>query len=138
MRLISHKVLLFVAFAAICVGPAPVRADHLEMVQVIDADQLKAWIDQGKTMVLVDARVASEFADSHIPAAISIPAPIMDRYRDNLPTDPEYPLVFYCNGWPECKKSHEASSKAVEWGYRQVYWFQDGLPVWLAKGYPVE
>jgi len=126
------------ALAAIFIGAVAVHGDHLERVQVIDADQLKAWIDQGKAMVLIDARVASEFEDSHIPSAINIPAPVMDHYRDRLPTDPEYPLVFYCNGWPECKKSHEASSKAVEWGYRQVYWFRDGLPVWLATGYPVE
>lgn len=105
---------------------------------VIDADQLKAWIDQGKKMLLVDSRVASEYKESHIPSAVNIPAPVMDQYREKLPKDLNYPLVFYCNGWPECKKSHEGSGKAIQWGYKRVYWFRDGIPVWQAKGYPVE
>jgi rhodanese-related sulfurtransferase len=129
---------LVLALAAILFGPAAVGADHLPAVQVLDADQLKVWIDQGNKMLLVDSRVASEYNEGHIPTAISIPAPVMDQYRAKLPSDDNYPLVFYCNGWPECKKSHDASSQAVEWGYRQVYWFRDGIPVWEAKGYPLE
>jgi rhodanese-related sulfurtransferase len=132
----KHGVVL--ALVAILLGPAAVGADHLPAVQVLDADQLKAWIDQGQKMLLVDSRVASEYNEGHLPTAISVPAPVMDQYRDKLPSDDNYPLVFYCNGWPECKKSHDASSKAVEWGYRQVYWFRDGIPVWEAKGYPIE
>src|SRR5919204_255067 len=105
---------LVLALVAILLGPAAVGADHLAAVQVLDADQLKAWIDQGNKMLLVDSRVASEYNEGHIPTAISIPAPVMDQYRAKLPSDHNYPLVFYCNGWPECKKSHDASSKGLD------------------------
>jgi len=138
MKAFSTQGLLCVTLVAILGGLAPVRADHLERVKIIDVDQLKAWIDQGKEMLLIDSRVAAEFTESHLPTAISLPTPSMDQYRDRLPKDPDYPLVFYCNGWPECKKSHDACSLAVQWGYRQVYWFREGLPVWSAKGYPTE
>ena len=138
MQALSKQGLLALTLAAILLGPAVVGADHLPAVQVIDADQLKAWIEQGTKMLLIDSRVASEYKAGHIPTAINIPAPIMDAYRAKLPSDREYPLVFYCNGWPECKKSHDASSKAVEWGYGQVYWFRDGIPIWEGKGYPIE
>jgi rhodanese-related sulfurtransferase len=138
MKAISKKGLLVLALAAILLGPTVVGADHLPAVQVIDADQLKAWIDHGNKMLLIDSRVASEYTEGHIPTAINVPAPVMDQQREKLPSDPNHPLVFYCNGWPECKKSHDASSKAVEWGYGQVYWFRDGIPVWEAKGYPLE
>jgi rhodanese-related sulfurtransferase len=138
MKALSKGGLLVLALAAILLGAAAVGADHLPAVQVIDADQLKAWVDQGNKMILVDSRVASEYNEGHIPAAINIPAPVMDQYREKLPEDRDYPLVFYCNGWPECKKSHDGSSKAVEWGYGQVYWFRDGIPVWEANGYPIE
>ena len=130
--------LLAMAVAAILCGPAVGQAEHLPVVTVVDADQLKEWIDHGKKMTLVDSRVVAEYKDAHIPTAISIPAPVMEQYRERLPRDLNYPLVFYCNGWPECKKSHEGSSKAVQWGYRHVYWFRDGIPVWQSKGYPVE
>jgi len=138
MKAVSIKALFVVALAAMLLDATATRADHLPVVKIVDADQLKAWIDQGRKMVLVDSRVAPEYKEAHIPTAINIPAPLMDRYRERLPRDLNYPLVFYCNGWPECKKSHEGSSKAVEWGYRQVHWFRDGIPVWQAKGYPVE
>lgn len=123
---------------ALLVLPGPARGDHLPTVKVIDADQLKAWIDGGKKMLVVDSRIASEYKEGHIPTAINIPAAAMERNRKKLPRDPNSMLVFYCNGWPECKKSHEGCSKAVQWGYQNVYWFREGLPAWQAKGYPVE
>ena len=138
MKPICGTALVFSALAALLLGASAVRADHLAAVKVVDADQLKAWLDQGRKMVLIDSRVGPEYREAHIPTATSIPAPVMHQYREKLPKNLNYPLVFYCNGWPECKKSHEASSKAVEWGYREVYWFRDGIPVWQAKGYPTE
>jgi rhodanese-related sulfurtransferase len=138
MKAISTLALPCVVLVALLLGAATATADHLAAVKVIDADELKAWIGGDKQMLLVDSRVAAEYREGHIPKAISIPAPTMDQHRDRLPRDLDHPLVFYCNGWPECKKSHEASSKAIQWGYRHVYWFRDGIPVWQGKGYPVE
>lgn len=141
MKAISKSGFLFLVLLLvllIILHGSLVHADHLQAVKVVDADQLKAWIDQGKKMLLADSRVASEYKESHIPTAISIPAPIMDQYRAKLPKDRSYPVVFYCNGWPECKKSHEACDKAVQWGYTQIYWFRDGIPAWTAKHYPLE
>lgn len=123
---------------ALLVLAGPARADHLPTVKVIDADQLKTWIDGGKKMLLVDSRIASEYKEGHIPTAINIPAAAMERNRKKLPRDTNSMVVFYCNGWPECKKSHEGCEKAVQWGYQNVYWFREGLPAWQAKGYPVE
>ncbi len=124
--------------AATFVTPGLAEADHLASVTVIDAEQLKRWIDAGKPMTLVDSRVAAEYKTGHIPTAVNILAAAMERERARLPGNKSVVLVFYCNGWPECKKSHEAASKAVEWGYQNVFWLRDGLPVWQAKGYPVE
>jgi rhodanese-related sulfurtransferase len=120
------------------VTPAPAGAHHLAAVTVIGADQLKRWIDANKPMTLVDSRVAAEYKTSHIPTALNILATAMERERARLPGNKHAVLVFYCNGWPECKKSHEAASKVVEWGYQNVFWLRDGLPAWQAKGYPVE
>lgn len=129
---------VFMALAAILLGLTPASADHLASVKVINADQLKAWIDQGKKMLLVDSRIAAEYNAGHIPTANNIPTALMDQYREKLPKERNSLLVFYCNGHPECKKSHDACSKAVQWGYTNVHWFRDGIPAWQAKGYPVE
>ena len=105
---------------------------------MIDADQLRGWIDQGKKMLLVDSRVAAEYREGHIPGAITVPEPAMEKHRDKFPGDVRYPIVFYCNGWPQCKKSHDACAKALRWGFQAVYWFRDGMPAWQAKRYPLE
>src|SRR5262245_33719741 len=129
-------VLLVLSIIAAAVGPAD--GDHLRGVALIDADVLKAWIDEGRQILVIGSRVAGEDREGHIPTAISVPAHTMDKHRHTFPGDHAYPLVFYCNGWPECKKSHEASTKAVEWGYTRVYWLREGLPAWQVKRYPLE
>ena len=129
---------LLILVAAVLAGPAPARADHVSAVTVIDADTLKRWIDSGKSMTLVDSRVSAEYKAGHIPTALNILSTTMDQHRGKLPANKQAAVVFYCNGWPECKKSHDAAAKAVEWGYRNVFWMREGLPAWQAKGYPVE
>jgi len=138
MTPLFQRVFRFVGLVALLAGPVPVYADHLDMVKVIDSDLLKAWIDQGKTMLVIDSRATAEYKERHLPSAVNIPALSMDYYRDRLPKHPDYPLVFYCDGWPECKNSHDATHKAIQWGYRRVYWFRDGIPAWVSQGYPVE
>lgn len=139
--------LLFIALSPmllslLLLGPLPARADSKtdvpKGVTVIDAEQLKRWIDQNKKMLLVDARIAPEYKEGHIPTAISVPYPVMDQHRKEFPRDMNYLIVFYCNGWPNCKKSHDACIKAVEWGYKNVHWFRSGIPVWQSRGYPTE
>jgi len=129
---------LFLVIVATFLTAPATRADHLAAVSVIDAAQLKKWIDGGTAMTLVDSRVAAEFKAGHIPTAVNILAATMEQHRARLPANKSAVLVFYCNGWPECKKSHDAAAKAVEWGYQKVYWMRDGLPAWQAKGFPVE
>jgi rhodanese-related sulfurtransferase len=132
------KAFMLLVLAAITFAPASVQADHRAGVSLIDAEQLKRWIDSGKQMTLVDARVAAEYKAGHIPTAMNIVATAMEKEHGRLPSNKNAVLVFYCNGWPECKKSHDASAKAVEWGYQNVFWLREGIPAWQAKGYPLE
>ncbi|MCP5363860.1 MAG: rhodanese-like domain-containing protein [Hyphomicrobiales bacterium] len=47
------------------------------------------------------------------------------------------PIVFYCQGI-KCPNSAEACSKAVSWGYTNVYYYRDGYPAWQAAGLEIE
>jgi len=138
MKSISRTCLMIATLAGWLVSPPLARADHLRDVNVVDATELKMWIDDHRKILLIDSRVASEHRAAHIPTSINVPANTMDQNRGKFPSDLNHVLVFYCNGWPECKKSHDASATAVGWGYRRVYWFRDGLPAWQARHYPVE
>ena len=50
-----------------------------------------------------------------------------DRGRD---------LVFYCLA--TCWMSWNAAKRAIEYGYRAVYWYRDGTDGWTAAGLPTE
>jgi len=99
--------------------------------------------------VVVDARVASESADSKIKGAIAIPyreispkSVDFDSKLDEfdmakLPADKAKALVFYCNGI-YCWKSYKAAVLAVRAGHKDVYWFRTGMDAWKAANLPVE
>jgi rhodanese-related sulfurtransferase len=130
---------------------APVLANEtpqsLAGATVVDAAKAKSLMDAGA--VMVDVRVANEYAEAHMKGAKSLPYKEKsakavgynageDSFDTNrLPGDKTAAVIFACNG-PECWKSYKASAAAVKAGYKKVYWFRGGLPEWKAKGYPVE
>ncbi len=99
--------------------------------------------------VLIDTRVASEYAEGHLKGAINVPyreksakAVNFDAGQDQfdltkLPADKGTAMVMYCNG-PECWKSFKASTAAIKGGYTNVQWYRSGFPDWKSKGLPSE
>lgn len=114
---------------------------------LVTADKAKEL--QAKGAVVVDTRVANEYAEAHIKGAISVPykeksakAADFDASQDSfdlskLPADKNAGIVMYCNAG-ECWKSYKASVVAIKAGYKKVHWFRGGFPEWKGKGYPVE
>jgi rhodanese-related sulfurtransferase len=107
-------------------------------VAVLTADQLKVMLDQDQKFFLVDNRNSAEFREGHIPKAIHVYDKEMEAQKGKFPSDKGFPLVFYCNGYPDCPRSLNGAKIAVEWGYKRVHLFKGGIPEWVAKGYPVE
>lgn len=114
---------------------------------VITADKAQALVNSG--VLMVDARVANEYAEEHIKGAVSIPykeksakSVDFDASQDSfdlsrLPADKNTAMIFYCNAG-ECWKSYKATKAALKAGYKNVYWLRGGIPEWKAKGFPVE
>lgn len=50
--------------------------------------------------------------------------------------DPDHHLVFYCR--TDCWMSWNAARRALENGYRQVYWFADGIEDWQFEDFETE
>jgi rhodanese-related sulfurtransferase len=121
--------------------------DSLKGAILVDAAKAKSLADSG--VMVIDARVANEYAEAHIKGAISVPykeksakAVDFDASQDSidlskLPSDKNKAVLIYCNG-AECWKSYKASMAAIKAGYKTVYWFRLGIPEWKAKGYPTE
>ena len=120
---------------------------NLPGVTLVTAEQAKKLVDSG--VPIIDARVANEYAESHIKGAKNVPykeKSVKDVKFDpkedsfdlaKLPADKSAPLIFYCNAG-ECWKSYKASKVALDAGYKKVQWLRGGIPEWKARGFPVE
>ena len=60
----------------------------------IDRHEVRRLLASGAQ--LVDVLPAKEYAESHLPGAISIPLPKLDR-RTAARLSPDQPVVVYCN-----------------------------------------
>lgn len=47
----------------------------------------------------------------------------------------DHPIVFYCH--PNCWASWNAAKRAIGFGYRNVYWYPDGVEGWQDGGLPL-
>jgi rhodanese-related sulfurtransferase len=142
------------AAAILCIscglaGPALAgdTPEALAGVKIVSAEEIKDSVAKGG--VVVDTRVANEFAEEHIKGALSVPyreksakAPDFNAEEDQfdlgkLPSAKDTAVVFYCNG-PACWKSYKGAVAALKGGYSTVQWYRSGFPDWKSKGLPVE
>lgn len=69
-----------------------------------------------------------------------LPPELEDYFRNNLDRlsdgDPVAGLLFYCQ--KDCWMSWNAAKRALEFGYRNVYWYPDGTDGWSAQGHALE
>lgn len=67
-----------------------------------------------------------------------IPPPLDDFFRQQLATasgnDLSRRLVIYCH--QTCWLSWNAAKRAIAYGYRNVYWYRDGIEGWKAAQFP--
>jgi thiosulfate/3-mercaptopyruvate sulfurtransferase len=115
---------------------------------IVTTAELKGWIDQKKSMLIIDTMpYADSFVKQHIPGAVNMvfPIPEMTRLDDNtkaaleklLGNDKNRLLVFYC-GFVKCTRSHNGAMWAVKLGYKNVYRHPGGIKAWDEAEYPVE
>lgn len=110
-----------------------------DSIKQINGEELKTKLDKKEKFFLADARNAEEYKESHIPRAVNIYDETMEKSgKARLPKNKEAELIFYCNGYPSCPRSLNASRIAEEWGYKNVHIYVGGMPDWTSKGYPAE
>jgi rhodanese-related sulfurtransferase len=107
------------------------------MVQKISRDELKAKLDRGERVVLVEALPAKYYLDKHLPGAINIPHDQVDVLAPNLLPDKGAEIVVYCANAP-CKNSGIAAQRLSEIGYGRVRDYHEGKADWIAAGHAVE
>ncbi|MFN3197307.1 MAG: c-type cytochrome [Bradymonadia bacterium] len=113
-------------------GPEPdftLREDRF-----VPADQVKAALDAGARVILLDARPTSDYVQSHITGAINLPFYVVSEYAEDLPKDTW--IVTYC-GCPHAV-SGQAYDALAAVGFTRIAVLDEGFYVWGERGYPLD
>jgi len=104
-----------------------------DTIRVISAGELKAKLDRGEPIRLVNALRDWEFKRRHIPGSEHF-AELDDALKSLKPSDE---IVVYCTN-PPCRASQKLYWDLVDRGYENVRRFEGGLVEWADAGYPLE
>ena len=110
-------------------GPEP--AGFTATPRVTSAVVVKAQLDRGARMGILDARAPSDYANEHIGGAVSVPFYDPSPYLVSLPKDAW--LVCYC-ACPHAE-SGQLAAKLVAKGFTKVTVLDEGLGFWRSKKY---
>ena len=108
----------------------------LQGIKLITGQELKKWMDEKKKIVIIDNRNKAQYGKEHIPGAILITVDeLIKEPKLSEKLDKNVPLVLYCNG-VKCWRSPAAALLYQSLGFKEIYWFRNGLPEWIKLDYP--
>jgi rhodanese-related sulfurtransferase len=107
------------------------------MFAQISRDDLKALVDAGETVTIVEALPEEYYRQAHLPGALLLPHDQVDELAPALLPDKAATIVVYCSSLP-CPNSAIAAERLAELGYTAVFEYAAGKQDWIDAGYPVE
>ena len=103
-------------------------------VRECTAQDIKARLDRGESVHLIDVREESEFATGHLPNAKHLGKGVIERDVELLFPDPKTELVLYCGGG---FRSALAADNLQKMGYTNVISMDGGWRSWNENGYAI-
>lgn len=108
--------------------------DAKSRVKETTVDAVKARLDRGERLTLIDVREESEFARDHLPGAIHLGRGILERDVEQKFPDTSAEIVLYCGGG---FRSALAADNLQKMGYTNVISMDGGIRDWRNHGYPL-
>ena len=109
--------------------------DAKTRVRETTVDEVKARLDRGEKLTLVDVREESEFAKDHLPGALHLGKGVIERDIEERVPKLDTELVLYCGGG---FRSALAADNLQKMGYKNVVSMDGGIRDWREKGYSLE
>ncbi len=139
----KHFIALLVCVLISAVPMAPALAEEPEAPMTVEGattvttEDAKALFDEG--VLFVDTREDAAWELGRVPGAVHLDVHTDAFSKEALMEEAGFDekILFYCNGI-KCLRSSIASARAVEYGYKHVYYDREGFPGWKKAGYPVE
>ena len=100
----------------------------------VSVDDVKARLDRGERLTIVDVREESEYAKDHLPGAIHLGKGVIERDVEGRFPDTGAELVLYCGGG---FRSALAADNLQKMGYTNVLSMDGGIRDWRARGFPL-
>ena len=97
-------------------------------------EEVKARMERGEMLQLIDVREESEWARDHLPGAIHLGKGILERDIESTLPDPSAEVILYCGGG---YRSALAADNLQKMGYTNVLSMDGGIRGWREKGYPL-
>jgi cytochrome c oxidase cbb3-type subunit III len=95
---------------------------------------VNAALQEGRRMVILDARATSDWANGHIPGAAPFPFYDIDQMAEHIPRDGTWILAY-------CACPHAASGHVVDAlrgrGFENTAVIDEGIHHWIDQGYPI-
>ncbi len=108
--------------------------DSRQRVKEVSIDDVKARLDRGDKLLLVDVREESEYAKDHLPSAIHLGKGIIERDIEERVPQLDAPLILYCGGG---YRSALAADNLQKMGYTNVLSMDGGIRGWREKHFPL-
>jgi rhodanese-related sulfurtransferase len=104
------------------------------MATIATTDDVQRLHDAGA--VLLEVLPKTAFDLEHLPGAVNVPLPDLDREAVEQ-FDRQQPIVVYCYDH-ECDLSARGAAILDQHGFEQVYDYADSKTAWLGAGLPAE
>ena len=103
------------------------------MVAKITREEVRAKIENGAEIALVEALPGKYYLEQHLPGALNLPHDRVDELAPALLPDKSAEIIVYCASAP-CKNSTIAAERLAELGYANVRDYHEGKADWVAAG----
>jgi rhodanese-related sulfurtransferase len=116
-------------------GFLKIVAEARRTIRECTAANVKAKLDRGERVHLVDVREDNEFAVDHAKGALHLGRGILERDIETVIPDKHAEIVLYCGGG---YRSALAAENLMKMGYANIASMDGGIRVWREAGYPIE
>ena len=106
-------------------------------MNIITRSELKAALDSGAALTLLEALPEKYYRHSHLPGARLFPHDQVRELAPRLLAEKSAPIVVYCAS-ATCLNSHQAAATLHELGYSDVRVYVEGKADWQAAGFALE
>lgn len=103
-------------------------------IRETDVETVKARLDAGESLHLIDVREDREWSKGHVPGASHMGRGILERDIETRFPALDTELILYCGGG---YRSALAADNLQRMGYSKVSSMDGGFSGWVDAGYPI-